>query len=264
MASRAAHILKRVGTLLLGVFFWWQILVTAVWSATFVFGLLRWKFPDWQTGGWSLLCMPRGSCIEPGLEMALLSLATAAIGWLYVFRHKLRILWILMVLWGAVPLLMAVTGIGFAHPPADAVMEEKFFTYEAEFNHLAELWRQDSELQGIGFHSCGSANPPQWPQSYWQEKIPEDRWKEYCGLSEKLGIPGLGRSELLKLDIMAEVSAEPEVFGCLVLKGYAHATKEPTPLVESLDEVPAQAGEMVFKKVKGDWYLFYQRSMYSN
>lgn len=41
-------------------------------------------------------------------------------------------------------------------------------------------------------------------------------------------------------------------------KGYAYSTQEPQPLVESLDDLKAEEYVMAYRKVKGNWYLYYR------
>ena len=44
-------------------------------------------------------------------------------------------------------------------------------------------------------------------------------------------------------------------------KGYAYSTKELEPLVESLDEFKAGQWAVAYRKVKGNWYLYYHASV---
>lgn len=41
-------------------------------------------------------------------------------------------------------------------------------------------------------------------------------------------------------------------------KGYAYSTRELHPLVESLDEFEAGENMLAYRKVKGNWYLYYR------
>ena len=41
-------------------------------------------------------------------------------------------------------------------------------------------------------------------------------------------------------------------------KGYAYSTRELHPLVESLDEFKAGENALAYRKVKGNWYLYYR------
>jgi hypothetical protein len=41
-------------------------------------------------------------------------------------------------------------------------------------------------------------------------------------------------------------------------KGYAYSTKELAPLVESLDDIKHERPMIIYRKVKGNWYLYYE------
>jgi hypothetical protein len=41
-------------------------------------------------------------------------------------------------------------------------------------------------------------------------------------------------------------------------KGYAYSTKELSPLVNSLDDIRDERSMLVYRKIKGNWYLYYE------
>jgi hypothetical protein len=251
-------IAKRAGKLLLGVFFWFMVLGLLVDMFGFAVAVLRWRSPDWDVGGFMVLCAPRSFFIQQRLWAAVLLAATAAIGWLYVFRRKYRFLWILITLWGIVTLALGVTGYGVAHPPPDAELIERFQGHEKAFERLAAMWREDATNPSL-FLGAVEAQEEQNSQAD-QQQIPSERLEEYRSLARQIGVKSLSRSESMGLEAMLFVSQELELMGCLIEKGYAYVPEEPAPLVESLDEVPPQAKTPVYRRVRGNWYLFYIRS----
>jgi len=258
MPSRTVQLLKRLGTLLLGVCFWWYVLLLLpAWSLTTGFVLLSLVNPDFDSGGFRPLCNPRSEWVELSVLFTVLALAAAAIGWLYVFRHRARWLWIAMVLWSTIPLVLVIGGIGFVEPPSDAVLEENFLRHQSDIEQLARMWAEDKHLAGI------SPDEADWDYMLkLRERQPEmaisrERWEEYSRLLNKIGIRvGLTRSEYLKQDVRLHVFHGREAFGCLILKGYVRAEQEPTPLLESLEVVPREVGSRGYKHIKDDWYLF--------
>lgn len=247
------RIAKRAGKLLLGVFFWWMILVLAFDLFQFSLAILRWQSPDWEMGGWSVLCTPHSDFIWHRLGAGISFVATAAIGWLYVFRHRLRAVWVAIALWGLGTFAIAVTGLGFAHPPSDFELVERFEREQEAFDRLAAMWSEDARAHAASPSAASGSGVD----------LSETRQEEYRQVARKLSLDfGTFRLRDPQIKGIMIGNGELELMGCQVVKGYAYAEREPAPLVESLDDISEKAWGLTFKRLKGNWYLYYSRTNY--
>ncbi len=263
MSLGATGFLKRGGLLLLGVFFWLQI-VRLLFEIPFTtLMVLHWLYPDWDLGGFFTTCL--GSATLLGWILNWLSwVGTALIGWSYVFRRRFKLLWLVIVLWGLGPLIAGVAGLSYAEPPADATLEANFLQHEAEFDRLAQMVTEDSRVEYLTTDRIVLVDNYTWPRPESQWGISRERWDEYRKLFAQLGLThGFSRMTGPKYDaLLLMVFAEMELGGCQVAKGYAYSTKPVVGETDSLDRLPRRSQHPAFKQVKGNWYLVLLRYSY--
>jgi hypothetical protein len=152
-----------------------------------------------------------------------------------------------------IPLLIIVlvVGCGKDHPP-DRAMEEKFKSYQSDFNRLAEMLNEDSDVVRLGhdfvFFDKGR-----------DREIPRERMNEYRRLFEKLDLQnGVHRDAGNAIRLIA--SSNDGLFSKSE-KSYVYSTEDLTPQVDSLDYViKTDKGDHspVYKKITHNWYLFYE------
>lgn len=136
----------------------------------------------------------------------------------------------------------------------DEALRNRFFKKEASFNKLVQMAHDDPDITRIA------------PDFIWPEdkraSFSTRRWDEYRALFRELdvehGVATLDRNGGLILIVSAT-----GIVGRGTAKGYAYSTKQLIPIVDSVDMAMPQpcVGKkdcMVFKPLKGDWYLYYE------
>ena len=152
-------------------------------------------------------------------------------------------------------LCFVVTGCGLVLPlPSDSSLLARFEEAEPDFNRLLEMFEEDSNVARVlpEFLLSGELTPI-------SEGLPLARWNEYRELLVKLGIKhGIARREESPCHVFLIASARGGSIG--EYKGFAYCDAAPAPLFQSLDERPAvfQGNFLIFKHVKGQWYLYYE------
>jgi len=220
----------------------------------FSFALAHWAMPEWDLFGFSTLHVPTNKYALVG--DALLWFITAAIGWLYVFeRPVLKASLLLMVLWGGLEIAVALTGFGVATLPSDAALAKNFQRNKAKFSRLADMAGEDADVESILFDSFRFTEKSQ-AESTSPPKLTPERWDEYRQLFRAVRAKGLTRAPGLEIDFFLPVAEEREL-SRIVIKGYAHSAKEPSPLVDSLDKISPRQQVPFYKKLENNWYLYY-------
>lgn len=249
----------RAGKLLLGVYFWFMIFGLLVLLPFMTLATLQWVFPDWEVGDWTIIYTP--TTWYENLFQGLLWWLTAAIGWVYVFPGKYKPLWVFIALWGA----LWATGFPFTFPsasvPSDDELIANFQRHEAQFERLVAMAQQVPELEGItsprAARKYGESGPLFQPEGV----VPQERTQEYLQLVEEVGVLNFGKAEYRQFGEMwmLPVAFEREI-ARTVIKGYVHSTHGRLPLVASLDDLPPMLQGPLFRRIRGDWYLYYMWS----
>jgi len=153
----------------------------------------------------------------------------------------------------AILALVFVAGYGLAGHPSDEVLAQRLKSNEAEFNRLAVMLFEDSDIVRLCddcvFLSEGS-----------NRQIPDERLREYRCLFKELGLEtGMHRDRTCSVRLIA--SSRGGVFLPGSEKSYVYSKVEPSPLVDSLDKVIARnRGDQapIFRKLNDNWYLYYE------
>ena len=153
----------------------------------------------------------------------------------------------------AILALMFGAGCGLFSHPSDEVLAQRLKAHEAEFNRLATMLFEDSDIVRLSdtyvFLSEGS-----------DRLIPAERLREYRRLFKELGLEsGMHRDRTYSVRLIA--SSRGGVFLPGSEKSYVYSKVEPSPLVDSLDIVMARnRGDQapIFRKLSDNWYLYYE------
>lgn len=144
--------------------------------------------------------------------------------------------------------------------PPDRTLEENFQQNADDFERVIHMLSTErGEHPTIYDLDYTSPSIDYFPTT--EREVLRQRWSQYRELFSKIGIRG--NAWFLGQD-------EPKVYFLLVksrglapggdYKGYAYSEAALSPLVESLDDTKAfklKEGEVVYKKIKDYWYLFY-------
>ena len=160
----------------------------------------------------------------------------------------------------AVPtLIFALMSFGESAPhPSDKALGETFFAHEADFNKLVEMCNVDSHVLRIAPDFTWLDNNAAWPRPESELGFSRQRWDEYRSLFLKLGLTA-GVLNYQPDSVMFLASTRGLVTGGSS-KGYAYSLKEPEVIVDSLDNATFSKSRIAYKRLKGNWYLFYMIS----
>ena len=136
--------------------------------------------------------------------------------------------------------------------PSDRAMEEQLLSREANFAELVKAFSEDSYVNSIGLDYAlmeGDA----------KEALSEARLSEYRDMLKRLGLSRIGRGGG---GIHLSISTK-DLLVARSHKDFYYAKFEPSPLVDSIDSISGAGGDRrdqapVFKKIKGNWYLYYE------
>lgn len=126
---------------------------------------------------------------------------------------------------------------------SDAKLKDVFNGNPDDFRRLAVMSDQDSDLKRV---SLSSPRPR-------DIAVPDNRWKEYQVLFQKLGIKeGLVRRDDFPTVVFfrAECNGSAITHDC---KGYAYSKEPLKPIQDNLDAPPAK---VAFRPLSHNWYLF--------
>jgi hypothetical protein len=115
-------------------------------------------------------------------------------------------------------------------------------------------------VQRIASEFTWLQNNAGWPRPESELGFSRQRWDEYRKLFKELKITGgLARSpQQQPIDIMFIASSYGLATGGSY-KGYLYSTEEQSPIVDSpeLEQAEMKNTRSVYKKLKGNWYIFY-------
>jgi hypothetical protein len=142
--------------------------------------------------------------------------------------------------------------------PSDQYLEKVFLAHEADFNKLVEMSNADSHVVRIASDFTWLDNNAGWPRPESELGFSRQRWDEYRSLFAKLGL----KSGILNYhpDLILFLASTKGLVTGGSSKGYAYSLKEPEMIVESLDNANFSKSKIVHKRLRGNWYLFYEVS----
>jgi len=147
--------------------------------------------------------------------------------------------------------------IGFSESPhpSDQKLESNFSKNEADFDLLIRMARADARVVRIASNFTWLDTNAAWPRPQSELGFSNERWEEYRRLFGKLGLSG-GILNYQPESVMLVASSKGLVTGGSS-KGYSYSVKEPPHLVASLENVSFKDSRIAYKRIKGNWYLFY-------
>ena len=141
--------------------------------------------------------------------------------------------------------------------PREELLEANFRKHESEFQDLLTMSQTDRKLVRIANDFTWLDTNAAWPRPESEWGISRERWDQYRGLFKTLGVPG-GMLRENKGTVTYFIVFSGGLVTNGFSKGYAYSDTEPAPLVSSLDDPASwpKGNRVVFKHLKGDWYLF--------
>jgi hypothetical protein len=143
-------------------------------------------------------------------------------------------------------------GSRVAPHPSDREMEQRLIAHEAEFNRLIDMLFEDKEIAIIDYDYV-------FPEQGSSITISNERLREYRSLFRKIGLDvGAARDNPNTIRLVA---SRKGLFLPRSEKSYVYSKIEPTPLVDSLDEIAKENSgkhSPVYRRLKGNWYLYYE------
>lgn len=140
--------------------------------------------------------------------------------------------------------------------PSDEKLESLLKENEQDFERLITMSEENSDVVRIAYDfKWLSDNPSPAPD----EGISLERWDEYRRLFDKLHLKG-GLVRPLDKETIRLISDSYGLVTGGSSKGYAYSEIELEPTYKSLDvrEPGAVGRSMIYKKLRGNWYLFLQ------
>ncbi len=144
---------------------------------------------------------------------------------------------------------------------SDRKLIENFYAHRTNFEKIARMVNEDTTVMSVG-ESYVSLNGYNTWRDDSQEGFSTERWNEYKELFNQLGSPYIHRisKEGDIVDIPSAsvaVSRIDDYESIVISKGYAYSLKEPSPLVELLDEMGFESSGTYYKKIGENWYLYH-------
>jgi len=159
-------------------------------------------------------------------------------------------------------LLLTLQASCFDSPhPSDAALESVFRNHQADFELLLSMSRADSKVMRIAPDFTWLVDDASWPRPEDKLGFSEERWNQYRELFRKLSL----QSGLLTYRDQGTTYFLASSKGLVTGgsgKGYVYSEKELIPVSSSLDDISTEtlkssSNGMVYKKIGGNWYLFY-------
>ena len=143
-------------------------------------------------------------------------------------------------------------GCSLKSHPADHVMEEKFQSNREDFNRLAMMLGEDSDIDRLSQKSVTL-------EENSKRSLTEERLRDYRGLFVKLGLTGgmyRDRGDAIRL-----IASPKHTLLMDSEKSYVYSATPPSPVVQSLDKViGSDRGDQlpIYKQIADNWYLYYE------
>lgn len=145
---------------------------------------------------------------------------------------------------------------------SDKKLIEGFQNHKENFEKIAQMAKEDSEVMYIYKELVMLKGYNPWKGDQ-QKGFSNSRWNEYKKLFEELGSPlihSVSKEENGLIQISsASIAVSPinSYESIVISKGYAYSLKEPSPLVDSLDNLGFENQKTCYKKIEENWYLFF-------
>ncbi len=155
--------------------------------------------------------------------------------------------------------LFSIMELGPDSPhPSDQSLEKLFAANEADFEKLVRMSNEDSHVVRIASDFTWLDNNAGWPRPESELGFSNQRWNEYRSFFSKLGL----KSGILNYqpDLILFLASSKGLVTGGSSKGYAYSLKRPEVIIESLDKPDFSKSRIVYKRLKGNWYLFYEIS----
>ncbi len=171
-------------------------------------------------------------------------------------KHLIGICLFLLTLFGC------ITFFPYQPLTPDEKLMENFFHHRAEFEEIVQMMNEDSNVRTVYKEHVSLEGNPVWRHDT-QPGFSTERWNEYKRLFSQLG-PLVHRISkegdiVVVASASVAVSEIDEYESVVKSKGYAYSLKEPSPLVESLDN--PQLSNTCYKKLDTNWYLYYDEGI---
>lgn len=160
-------------------------------------------------------------------------------------------------------LCVCVAVLSGCRVPSQRGMTLDFARHEAEFEKLRTMFAEDTRLTAVGRNwvRSGTIALVSPPEKIERVGLTRERYDRYVKIFDALGIEaGVSRDE--KGGIWFETT-RPSLFNGDTREGYVYSPSPLTPLVIDLESyVPPATDDsprprfLVFKVLKGNWYLF--------
>lgn len=144
---------------------------------------------------------------------------------------------------------------------SDKNLTDNFYRNRANFEKLARMANEDKNVMAVYENNVLLDGYNVW-QNDSQKGFSTKRWNEYKELFNQLGSPFIHRiskegdiTDIASASIATSRTDDHE--SIVISKGYAYSLKEPSPLVESLDEMGFETTGTFYKKIGEHWYLYF-------
>lgn len=144
----------------------------------------------------------------------------------------------------------------------DEVLLNNFQQHKADFDLLARMAKQDSNMVRIADDFTWTTDSVAYPRPESELGITNERWEEYKKIFKKIKLDnGILNYQPDKTFLMA--SSRGLLTGGSS-KGYAYLTEKPEIVVDSLNDFQFEKSEKrrlaAYKQITENWYLYYEVS----
>ena len=147
------------------------------------------------------------------------------------------------------------------HPSDDSLIKN-FQRHEADFDLLARMSREDSDLIRIAPDFTWTQKSAAWPRPESELGFSRQRWDEYRSLFRKLDLESGNLN--YQPDLVLFLASTKGLVTGGSSKGYAYSVKEPPLMGQNLDNYSFKDSKkdmnIGYRKLKGNWYLYYEVS----
>jgi len=145
------------------------------------------------------------------------------------------------------------------HAPPDETLKALFAKNESDLGELVRMSDEDSSVIRIAPDFTWDNNGARFPLETSQLPFSQERWERYKTLFKRIGSPaGITRDDLMSGCTEITIYSSGLVTGGSE-KGFVWCANEPSPLAESLDQLPKvieQTPFIRYRKLKDHWYLY--------
>lgn len=178
-------------------------------------------------------------------------------------------MWRKHLIGGALFLLIVVGWFAFYQlrpHPFDKSLIVNFQIHRDDFERLKSMFEKDTNLRVVSTGYFTLNGYEDWLGDTEQE-FPRQRWDEYRNLFGKFGGYDIdtisrGQAHILYIPVSrVHPWMDDDYESITIEKGYAYSLREPSPLVDSLDEMDFDSRGTFYKKIGEHWYLYHEWSV---